>query len=411
MRGHRPACGWQSAPESAHLLTRAGGRRDPMYRYGFRNKPRVPRPVRGYELSSARVTAEWLEQDTCMKFQGVSSREVAPALISKARGQGSQGRSMLYRTVVALSVCAALQVDALTISGAPTRVAASRVAGPRFATAFMQEAAADAAPAVEAPKAPAAKGSKTPIADLSVGSTVEGTVRSVMAYGAFVDIGASTDGLLHVSEICNEFVKDANEKLKAGETLQVRIKSVDLEKNQLALSCKDESAARAPRGGGRKKVDLSEYESADPKVMITGKVNSITDFGAFVTLKEGADGLLHISQIQEGGVGKVSDVLSVGDEVQVRVVSFDAAKRRIGLSRLPYVEGEENDGGRKKRREGGGGGGAFADDAAFKMKAEELEAAVVVDGEYDGPFSAAFARAEVVAEAKKSGKTYEKVVL
>ena len=96
---------------------------------------------------------------------------------------------MLYRTIVALSVCAALQVDALTISGVPTRVAVSRVAGPRFATAFMQEAAADAATAEEAPKAPAAKGSKTPIADLAVGSTVEGTVRSVMAYGAFVDIG------------------------------------------------------------------------------------------------------------------------------------------------------------------------------------------------------------------------------
>merc|ERR1719453_1614334 len=104
---------------------------------------------------------------------------------------------------------------------------------------------------------------------------------------------------------------------------------------------------RAPRV----KVDLSKYEGADDKEFITGKVNSITDFGAFVTLEEGVDGLVHISQVQEGGVGKVSDVLKEGQEVKVRVTSVDKSKRRIGLSMLEWSEKAE----RKPR----GGGGNF----------------------------------------------------
>ena len=97
-------------------------------------------------------------------------------------------------------------------------------------------------------------------------------------------------------------------------------------------------------------MDYSEYEAADEKEFVTGKVNSIQDDGAFITLKEGVDGLVHISQIQEGGVGKVSDVLSQGQEVQVRIVSVDKSKGRIGLSMKPWVVGaEEEQGGRRSR--------------------------------------------------------------
>merc|ERR1719454_1408780 len=98
---------------------------------------------------------------------------------------------------------------------------------------------------------------------------------------------------------------------------------------------KEPRAPRAPR----KKVDLSEFENADEKAFIT------------VTIKEGVDGLVHISQVQEGGVGKVSDVLTIGQEVLVRVTQVDKSKRRIGLSMLPWSEESE-----KKGRRGGGGG-------------------------------------------------------
>jgi small subunit ribosomal protein S1 len=149
---------------------------------------------------------------------------------------------------------------------------------------------------------------RTAIEDLKVGDEVEGKIKSVLTYGAFVDINANTDALLHVSEISNEFVEDATAKLTKGETVKGRIKAINLEKKQIAMTCKEARPRREPRP----KVDLSQYESADPKEFVTGKVNSITDFGAFVTLEGGADGLVHISQIQEGGVGKVSDVLEVG---------------------------------------------------------------------------------------------------
>merc|ERR1712039_59209 len=97
--------------------------------------------------------------------------------------------------------------------------------------------------------------------------------------------------------------------------------------------------------------------------------NSIQSYGAFVTLKEGVDGLVHISAIQEGGVGKVEDVLSEGQQVQVRVVSFDSAKRRIGLSMKPWAENSEEAAPRRQRRSRDD---ADQDDAAFQMTEDEL---------------------------------------
>ena len=76
-----------------------------------------------------------------------------------------------------------------------------------------------------------------------------------------------------MSEICNEFIKDANEKLTAGESVTCKIKSINLEKNQLALSCKEDSAPRQRKP----KVDLSKFDNADAKEFVAGKVNSITD--------------------------------------------------------------------------------------------------------------------------------------
>ena len=256
---------------------------------------------------------------------------------------------MLYQTATLLCLGYLASTQALNVQPpACSRVALSRVAVSRAATlrlcdaAVAEEPAEEAAPVAEAAPAEAKPprkkgGNKTPLEELEVGAEVEGKIRSVMSYGAFVDVGASTDGLLHVSEISNEFIEDATEKLTAGDSITCKVKAVNLEKQQLALTCKEPQARR--EGGGRKpRPDLSEYEGADEKEFITGKVNSITDFGAFVTIKEGVDGLVHISQIQEGGVGKVEDVLSVGQEVKVRVTSVDKATRRIGLSMREWTE-------------------------------------------------------------------------
>jgi len=305
----------------------------------------------------------------------------------------------------------------------PSRLPASRIANAVCQRAPLPLRMCEGAeePAAEAPVAeesaappPRSKGKKTPLEELEVGSTIEGTIRSVQSYGAFVDLGASTDGLLHVSEMSDEFVKDANDMFKVGDSVSVRIKSINTEKGQVALSCKSESAEPRRSSPRRGKVDLSEYESADEKEFITGTVNSITSYGAFVTLKEGVDGLVHISAIQEGGVSKVEDVLSEGQQVQVRVVSFDGSKRRIGLSMKPWVEGgdEAASGGRRQRRSRDDDD---MDDAAFQMSEDELaELAITVEPvgiEVMSPFEAAMARSEEKKAAKAAGKRYADVVL
>lgn len=315
--------------------------------------------------------------------------------------------SARHRAKVALQVASGAEDDELSPMQEP---AADEE--PADEEPVAEEGAAPAETAAQEPAAKAdAKKQKTPLEELAVGQEVEGKIRSVMSYGAFVNVGAVTDGLLHVSEISNEFVQDANEKLTKGDTVNVWIKSINLEKGQLALTCKEPGSQGADRQRRqpRRRPDLSKYESADDKEWINGTVNSITDFGAFVTLEDGVDGLVHISQVQEGGVGKVSDVLTVGQEVQVRVVSCEAKKGRIGLSMLPWSEQTE-------KRQGGRSRGGFdagfgsAEDKAFQMSAEALEALTV--GEEAPPaFEAAFERAAFVQKMKAEKQKYGRQVL
>lgn len=343
---------------------------------------------------------------------------------------------MLRFSVLLLALCCIALMPALQL---PSRLAASRVlnapiecrscaplcmcaegeAEPAVAEGEPAEAVAEAEPVAEVAdaKPQRSRKSKTPLADLEVGSTLEGKIRSVQSYGAFVDLGAVQDGLLHVSEMAETFVKDANEMFKVGDTVSVRIKMVNLEKNQVALTCKDESAERRGGGGRKARPDVSEYADADPTAFVAGKVNSIQSYGAFVTLKEGVDGLVHISAIQEGGVSSVEDVLEVGQEVQVRVISFDKEKRRIGLSMKPFVEGESEGGGGGKgqRRERKPRGGAdFEDDTPFQMTDEELQDLgfdYEDTSEEASDFAAAFARAAKGQTSQSQKGKFARVVL
>ncbi|EOD16282.1 hypothetical protein EMIHUDRAFT_436544 [Emiliania huxleyi CCMP1516] len=327
---------------------------------------------------------------------------------------------MLRELFLAVAVVAAAAFNAPLTRVPSSPLARCAASSPlRAPLAVMEEDAA----AAEAPAAPEAaaeaparkpRAKKQPLDQLEVGSTVEGTVRSVQQYGAFVDIGFASDGLLHVSEMADTFVKDANDMFAVGDAVTVRVKSVDLAKGQVALSNKDPNAPPPPpRRQKREAADLSEFASADEKEFRTGTVRSIQSFGAFVNLKDGVDGLLHISEIKEGGVESVAAELSEGQEVQVRVVSFDD-KRRIGLSMKPYVEltaeeKAEKAAGRRPRRPRGGG---YDDDAAFKMEAADLEK-LTLDFETDPgtPFSAAFDRADAVREAKSKKEKYAPVLL
>jgi len=214
------------------------------------------------------------------------------------------------------------------------------------------------------------------LSEFSEGSTVKGIVKSIATYGAFVDIGASTDGLLHVSQLSAGFVSDVSEVVKEGQEVEVRIVKIDASKGQIGLSMmtEEEAAASKPArgggGGGRGRRDDSALLSSlnekgwDASVMVEGTVVSTVDFGAFVKVDastlnsecEGTfDGLVHISSLKVGRVNSVSDVVSPNDKVQIRCKGIDGNK--VSLTMLS-VEDEEA----KAAQGGRGGGGGFNDE-------------------------------------------------
>ena len=164
---------------------------------------------------------------------------------------------------------------------------------------------------------------KKPLSDYEVGSTVPGKVVSIMPYGAFVDIGATTDGLVHVSQLADEFVSDIESVVKVGDEVQVRITEINSDINKVSLSMRSENAPsrgerneRRTGGGGRSELP-EKFKNFDDKEFIKGTVASLMEYGAFVTIGEGVDGLVHISQISEERDTKIDKVLTVGQEVSL----------------------------------------------------------------------------------------------
>ena len=165
-------------------------------------------------------------------------------------------------------------------------------------------------------------------ARISVGDVVEGTVKNVTDFGAFIDLGG-VDGLLHISEMSWGRVENPKKVFKVGETLKVLIKDIDGSK--VALSLKFD--------------DSNPWKNASTKYAVgnevTGKVARMTDFGAFIELAPGVDALLHVSQISREHVEKPSDALKIGQEIEAKVVDFNEEDRKISLSMKALLAPEE----------------------------------------------------------------------
>ena len=151
------------------------------------------------------------------------------------------------------------------------------------------------------------------------GDVVEGTVKNVTDFGAFVDLGG-VDGLLHISEMSWGRVEHPKKVFKVGDQLKVLIKEISGSKIALSLKFDDANPWKDAAG---------KYA---PGNEVTGKVARMTDFGAFVELEPGVDALLHVSQIAKEHIEKPSDVLSVGQEITAKVVDFNEADKKISLS-------------------------------------------------------------------------------
>ena len=180
---------------------------------------------------------------------------------------------------------------------------------------------------VEAEKA---KQKEALLADLYEGQEVEGKVARLTDFGAFVDLGG-IDGLVHVSEISHGHVGKPSDVLSVGDTVNVRILSVDAAKERVSLSIKDTLP------GPWTNIE----EQAAVGSVLTGTVKRLTSFGAFVEVFPGVEGLIHISQISHKHIATPHEVLQEGDEVQVKVLEVNPSEHRIALS-IKALEKAEN---------------------------------------------------------------------
>ena len=170
-------------------------------------------------------------------------------------------------------------------------------------------------------------------ARIKVGDVIEGQVKNVTDFGAFIDLGGA-DGLLHISEMSWGRIENPKKVFKPGDMARVFIK--DINENRIALSMKFE--------------DENPWKDAATRfavgTVVTGKVARMTDFGAFVEIAKGVDALLHVSQISREHVEKPSDVLSVGQEIEAKIIDFNEADKKISLSMralLAPKQAEEED--------------------------------------------------------------------
>ncbi len=160
-----------------------------------------------------------------------------------------------------------------------------------------------------------------------VGQTFVGKVKSLTSFGAFVDLGG-IDGMVHISELSWKRIKHPSEVVNVGDTLEVYIKDLNREENRISLGFK--KAEDNPW-----EIFLSKYAVGD---VVKATIVSITSFGAFAQIIDGVDGLIHISQIADKKVENVKDILSVGDEVDVKIIDIDTDSKRISISMRALLE-------------------------------------------------------------------------
>ncbi|WP_414043024.1 30S ribosomal protein S1 [Macrococcus animalis] len=168
---------------------------------------------------------------------------------------------------------------------------------------------------------------------LEVGAVVEGEVLRMTNFGAFVDIG-DVDGLVHISQITHDHIDKVEDALSVGDKVKVKILSVDPENERVSLSIK--AALPGPFETIEEKFKVGD--------VVEGEVMRLANFGAFVEIEKGLQGLVHISQISHDHIGSPSEVLEAGQKVKVKILDINKDEKRIGLSiKATEEQGEEFD--------------------------------------------------------------------
>jgi small subunit ribosomal protein S1 len=173
---------------------------------------------------------------------------------------------------------------------------------------------------------------------LEVGSLLDGIVRSIRDFGAFVDIGHGVEGLVHVSQLSWDRVANPADVLQPGQAIRVVVKKIDRDTGKISLSARDLVESPWKRAAEKYHVGAT----------VRGTVSRIAQFGAFVRLEPGVEGLVHVSELAHRHVRSVSDVAKEGEEVECRVLSIDPDEQRMSLSikavaAKPVEAGEADD--------------------------------------------------------------------
>ena len=168
------------------------------------------------------------------------------------------------------------------------------------------------------------------LSKISEGDVIEGTIKNVTDFGAFVDLGG-VDGLLHISEMSWGRVENPKKVFTVGQKVRVFIKSINDTKIALSMKFNDEN----PWNGAAEKYAVGN--------VVKGTVARMTDFGAFIELAPGVDALLHVSQISKDHVEKPADALKIGQEVEAKIVDFNEAEKKISLSVKALLAPEEEE--------------------------------------------------------------------
>ena len=168
--------------------------------------------------------------------------------------------------------------------------------------------------------------------NIEVGDRFTGTVKSLTNYGAFVDIGG-VDGMIHVSELSWTRIKNPSEVVLVGDTVEVYVKAVDKEKKKISLGYKKEDENPWV-------IFQKNYEVND---VVKVTIVSMTTYGAFARIIPGIDGLIHISQIADKHIAKPQDELTVGQEVDAKIIAVDNDKKRVSLSIRALIQKEEEE--------------------------------------------------------------------
>jgi 4-hydroxy-3-methylbut-2-enyl diphosphate reductase len=165
--------------------------------------------------------------------------------------------------------------------------------------------------------------------NIAVGDKFTGTVKSLTSYGAFVDIGG-VDGMVHVSELSWRRIKNPSEVVAVGDTVEVYVKAIDTEKKKISLGYKKDEENPWT-------IFMNNYKLED---VVKVTIVSMTTYGAFARIVAGVDGLIHISQIANKHIAKPQDELTVGQEVEAKIIAIDEDKKRVSLSIRALLEPE-----------------------------------------------------------------------